>query len=114
MGELGYVIPTDGAPEFRTEIAERYNRDTEDVVLTCGTQETDFLTFMSLLSEEDHTVVVSPAYQSLAPEYVTTIKLWFSRIEDIDTLPGGGNLEPSEAESRDEPNGYDGDSRSEN
>src|SRR5699024_5309533 len=48
VDELGYVIPTDGTPEFRTEIAERYDRDTEEVVLTCGTQEADFLTFMSL------------------------------------------------------------------
>lgn len=72
VDELGYVIPTDGTPEFRTEIAERYDRDTEEVVLTCGTQEADFLTFMSLLSDGDHTVVVSPTYQSLAsvPESV--------------------------------------------
>lgn len=66
VGELGYVIPTDGEPEFRAEIAERYGRDTDEAVLTCGTQEADFLTFMSLLSEGDHTVVVSPTYQSLA------------------------------------------------
>jgi aspartate/methionine/tyrosine aminotransferase len=66
VGELGYVIPTDGDPEFRAEIAERYGRDAEEVVLTCGTQEADYLTFMALLEEGDHSVVVSPTYQSLA------------------------------------------------
>ena len=66
VGELGYVIPTDGAPEFRAEIADRYGRDAEEVVLTCGTQEADYLTFMALLDEGDHSVVVSPTYQSLA------------------------------------------------
>ena len=66
VGELGYVIPTDGEPAFRAEIAERYGRDTEEIVLTCGTQEADFLTFASFLDEGDHSVVVSPTYQSLA------------------------------------------------
>lgn len=66
VGELGYVIPTDGDPDFRADIAERYGRDAEEVVLTCGTQEADYLTFMSLLDEGDHSVVVSPTYQSLA------------------------------------------------
>ncbi|ELY96228.1 class I and II aminotransferase [Natrialba hulunbeirensis JCM 10989] len=66
VGEVGYVIPTDGSPEFRAAIAERYGRDPEEVVLTCGTQEADYLTFMALLNEGDHSVVVSPTYQSLA------------------------------------------------
>ena len=66
VGELGYVIPTDGDPELRAKIAERYGRDAEEVVLTCGTQEADYLTFMALLDEGDHSVVVSPTYQSLA------------------------------------------------
>ena len=66
VGELGYVIPTDGDPELRADIAERYGRDAEEVVLTCGTQEADYLTFMALLDEGDHSVVVSPTYQSLA------------------------------------------------
>ncbi|OYR57002.1 aminotransferase class I/II-fold pyridoxal phosphate-dependent enzyme [Halorubrum halodurans] len=79
VGELGYVIPTDGKPDFRAEIADRYGRDAEEVVLTCGTQEADYLTFMSLLDEGDHSVVVSPTYQSLAsvPESigeVTTVR----------------------------------------
>lgn len=65
VGELGYVIPTDGDPRFREEIATRYDRDGEEVVLTCGTQEADYLTLASLLDEDDHAVVVSPTYQSL-------------------------------------------------
>lgn len=48
--------------------------------------------------------------EPLAPEYAATIDLWFSRIE---TLPRGIDPEPSGSESRDEPNDYDGDSRSE-
>lgn len=66
VGELGYVIPTDGSPEFRAAIAERYDRDADEVVLTCGTQEADYLTFMALLEAGDHSVVVSPTYQSLS------------------------------------------------
>ncbi|MXV61566.1 aminotransferase class I/II-fold pyridoxal phosphate-dependent enzyme [Natronorubrum sp. JWXQ-INN-674] len=66
VGELGYVIPTDGSPAFRAKIAERYGRDAAEVVLTCGTQEADYLTFTALLEEGDHSVVVSPTYQSLA------------------------------------------------
>ncbi|MFD1514363.1 aminotransferase class I/II-fold pyridoxal phosphate-dependent enzyme [Halomarina rubra] len=87
VGELGYVIPTDGSPDFRADIAERYDRDAEEVVLTCGTQEADFLTFMSLLSEGDHTVVVSPTYQSLAsvPESV-------GEVSEVRTEPPDWNL----------------------
>lgn len=66
VGDLGYVIPTDGDPKFRADIAARYDRDAAEVVLTCGTQEADYLTFMALLNEGDHSVVVSPTYQSLA------------------------------------------------
>jgi aspartate/methionine/tyrosine aminotransferase len=62
-GELGYVIPTDGDPEFRAEVAARYGRDADDVAFTCGTQEANFLAFAALV--EDHAVVVTPTYQSL-------------------------------------------------
>ena len=65
VDELGYVIPTDGEPDFRAAIADRYDRSAEEVVLTCGTQEADFLAFMALLDDGDHAVVVSPTYQSL-------------------------------------------------
>jgi aspartate/methionine/tyrosine aminotransferase len=78
-GDLGYVIPTDGDPALRADIAARYDRSAEEVVLTCGTQEADFLTFMSLLDEGDHAVVVAPTYQSLesvpaAVGSVTTVR----------------------------------------
>ncbi|MFC4359877.1 pyridoxal phosphate-dependent aminotransferase [Halobium salinum] len=65
VGEMGYVIPTDGDPTFRADIADRHGRDAEEVVLTCGTQEADFLGFLSLVDEGDHAVVVAPTYQSL-------------------------------------------------
>lgn len=64
-GKLGYVIPTNGDPSFRAEIAERYGREAEEVAFTCGAQEANFLTFLSLLNEDDHAVVVTPTYQSL-------------------------------------------------
>lgn len=65
VGKLGYVIPTNGDPSFRAEIAEQYGREQDEVAFTCGTQEANFLTFLSLLNEDDHAVVVTPTYQSL-------------------------------------------------
>lgn len=64
-GALDYVIPTDGDPEFRGEVAARYGRSAEEVVFTCGAQEANLLTFLSLLNAGDHAVVVTPTYQSL-------------------------------------------------
>ena len=65
-GALGYVIPTDGDPEFRAEVADRYGRDADDVLFTVGTQEANFLTFLSILEDErSHAVVVTPTYQAL-------------------------------------------------
>lgn len=66
-GELDYVIPTDGDPEFRAEVGERYGRGADEVVFTVGTQEANFLTFLSLLGSDrgNHAVVVTPTYQSL-------------------------------------------------
>ena len=65
-GELGYVIPTDGDPEFRAEVASRYDRAADEVLFTVGTQEANFLVFLSLLEDpEDHAVVVTPTYQAL-------------------------------------------------
>jgi aspartate/methionine/tyrosine aminotransferase len=63
--DLGYVIPTDGDPEFRAEVAADYGRDAEEVVFTCGTQEANLLVFLALLSAGDRAVVVTPTYQSL-------------------------------------------------
>ena len=66
-GDLGYVIPTNGDPAFRADVAERYGRDTDEVLFTCGTQEANFLAFCSLLEDpEDHAVVVTPTYQALS------------------------------------------------
>ena len=66
-GKLGYVIPTNGDPEFRAEVADRYDRSADEVLFTCGTQEANFLAFLSLLNgdEDGHAVVVTPTYQAL-------------------------------------------------
>ncbi|MEZ3116215.1 aminotransferase class I/II-fold pyridoxal phosphate-dependent enzyme [Halobaculum sp. MBLA0147] len=76
-GKLGYVIPTDGDPAFRAEVAARYDRSADEVAFTCGTQEANFLTFLSLVSDPaapghdervgqgTHAVVVTPTYQAL-------------------------------------------------
>ncbi len=64
-GELGYVIPTNGDPEIRGTIAARYDREPDEVLCTCGTQEANFLAFHALLEPGDHAVVVTPTYQSL-------------------------------------------------
>ena len=63
--DLGYVIPTDGDPEFRGEVAARYGRDADEVTFTCGAQEANFLAIHALMDEGDHAVVVTPTYQSL-------------------------------------------------
>ena len=78
-GSLGYVIPTNGDPELRAKIGERYDRSAEEVLLTNGTQEANFVTFLSLLSDDKHAVVISPVYQSLVsvPEAIGSIsKVW--------------------------------------
>ncbi|WP_435124244.1 aminotransferase class I/II-fold pyridoxal phosphate-dependent enzyme [Halobaculum sp. D14] len=66
-GKLGYVIPTNGDPEFRADVASRYGRSADEVLFTCGTQEANFLAFLSLLNagHGDHAVVVTPTYQAL-------------------------------------------------
>ena len=82
-GKLGYVIPTNGDPEFRASVGDRYDRSADEVLFTCGTQEANFLTFLSLLGDEaavdgggdaaspegvgsgTHAVVVTPTYQAL-------------------------------------------------
>lgn len=64
-GDLDYVIPTDGDPNFRATVAARYGRSVEEVAFTCGTQEANLLVFLSLLDAGDHVVVLTPTYQSL-------------------------------------------------
>jgi len=64
-GNLGYVIPTNGDPELRNEIGERYGKGKDEVLFTCGTQEANFLVFLSLMDRDSHAVVVTPTYQAL-------------------------------------------------
>jgi aspartate/methionine/tyrosine aminotransferase len=65
VGELGYVIPTNGDPELRAAVGERYGRGADEVLFTVGTQEANFLAFAALMDEGDHAVVVTPTYQAL-------------------------------------------------
>ncbi|WP_331234654.1 aminotransferase class I/II-fold pyridoxal phosphate-dependent enzyme [Natronorarus salvus] len=65
-GELGYVIPTNGDPEFRAEVGARYDRGRDEVLFTCGTQEANFLAFLALMRGDAHAVVVTPTYQALS------------------------------------------------
>lgn len=62
-GELGYVIPTAGDPEFRAEVGTHHGRDAAGTLFTCGTQEANLLAMLALL--DDHAVVVTPTYGSL-------------------------------------------------
>ncbi|MFB6131370.1 MAG: pyridoxal phosphate-dependent aminotransferase [Salinigranum sp.] len=65
-GDLGYVVPTNGDPGFRATLAERYGRSADEVLFTCGTQEANFLAFLSLVGPDDHAVVVTPTYGALS------------------------------------------------
>ena len=81
-GRLDYVIPTNGDPDLRASVGDRYRRSADEVLFTCGTQEANFLAFASLLGDEagigeggggdydpvgtgTHAVVVTPTYQAL-------------------------------------------------
>lgn len=65
VGKVGYVIPTCGKRELRDKVGELYGLEGDNILFTCGTQEANFLTFISLLSQDDHAVVVTPTYQAL-------------------------------------------------
>jgi aspartate/methionine/tyrosine aminotransferase len=83
-GELGYVIPTDGDPEFRAEVGERYDRASNEILFTCGTQEANLLAFLSVMDENAHAVVVTPTYQSLhaVPEAFGDVsRIWLEPLE---------------------------------
>ena len=116
-GKLDYVIPTNGDPAFRESVAERYGRSRDEVLFTCGTQEANFLAFLSLLGDEDavggtgeddtrsgeddtggrgigtgtHAVVVTPTYQALhaVPEA-------FGEVTRVELEPPEWTLEPEE------------------
>ena len=62
-GDLGYVIPTAGEPEFREAVGDHHSRSTEETLFTCGTQEANLLALLTLV--ETHAVVVTPTYGSL-------------------------------------------------
>ncbi|MFW6038168.1 MAG: aminotransferase class I/II-fold pyridoxal phosphate-dependent enzyme [Candidatus Saliniplasma sp.] len=92
VGKMGYVIPTNGDPDLRDEVAGRYGRGGDEILFTCGTQEANFLTFITLLDKEDHVIVITPTYQALhsVPEAfadVTRIALqppeWTLSIEKV-------------------------------
>ena len=107
-GELGYVIPTNGDPEFRAEVGERYGRSADEVLFTCGTQEANFLVFQALMDEDSHAVggdaassprgstshavVVAPTYQALhaVPEAIGSVtRVWLDAPDwelDVDAV----------------------------
>jgi len=64
-GTLGYVVPTNGDPQLRAQIAERYGRDADEILFTCGTQEANLLAVLATLDRGSHAVCVTPTYQSL-------------------------------------------------
>ena len=90
-GTLGYVIPTNGDPEFRADVAARYGRSADEVLFTCGTQEANFLAFLALMSSEYGTeaVVVTPTYQSLHAVPET-----FGSVTRVPLEPPGWELDP--------------------
>ncbi len=65
VGNVGYVIPTCGKRELREKVGELYGLKGDNILFTCGTQEANFLTFISSLSKDDHALVVTPTYQAL-------------------------------------------------
>jgi len=106
-GKLGYVIPTNGDPEFRAAVGDRYDRSADEVLFTCGTQEANFLTFLSLLGDETpvdgggetaspegvgsgtHAVVVTPTYQALH-----AVPDAFGDVTRVDLEPPEWELDP--------------------
>lgn len=65
-GDLGYVIPTDGDPDFRAAVGETHGRGADEVLFTCGTQEANYLGFRAVLENGGHAVVVTPTYEALS------------------------------------------------
>ncbi|MUW15731.1 aminotransferase class I/II-fold pyridoxal phosphate-dependent enzyme [Halorubrum sp. CBA1125] len=107
-GRLGYVIPTNGDPDLRGAVGDRYGRSADEVLFTCGAQEANFLAFLALLGDEEavggtggvgpgteeigsgtHAVVVTPTYQALhsVPEAV-------GEVTRVELEPPGWELDP--------------------
>jgi aspartate/methionine/tyrosine aminotransferase len=108
-GKLDYVIPTNGDPELRSAVADRYERAADEVLFTCGTQEANLLAFLSLMDRDEslggdaasssgsagrnsHAVVVTPTYQALhaVPEAIGDVsRVWLEPPEwelDVDAV----------------------------
>ncbi|WP_435076112.1 pyridoxal phosphate-dependent aminotransferase [Halococcus sp. AFM35] len=98
-GDLGYVIPTDGDPEFREEVAARYGRSADEVIFTCGTQEANLLAMLATLDDEDHAVVVTPTYQSLH-----ALPRSLASVSTVELTPPEWNLDPDAVADAIEPN----------
>ncbi|WP_256686812.1 aminotransferase class I/II-fold pyridoxal phosphate-dependent enzyme [Halococcus qingdaonensis] len=98
-GDLGYVIPTDGDPDFRAEIAARYGRSADEVVFTCGTQEANLLAMLATLDDGDHAVVVTPTYQSLH-----ALPRSIADVSTVELAPPEWTLDPDAVADAIEPN----------
>ncbi|WP_255195309.1 aminotransferase class I/II-fold pyridoxal phosphate-dependent enzyme [Halorarius litoreus] len=85
-GELGYVIPTAGDPALRRTIGERYDRDADEVLCTCGAQEANFVAFAALMGE--HAVTITPTYQSLH-----SVPRAFGEVTTVDLEPPEWDLD---------------------
>lgn len=64
--QLGYTEST-GLPALREEIVKQYYQglSLDEILCFAGAEEGIYATMRALLTEEDHVVVVTPAYQSL-------------------------------------------------
>ncbi|MGI8486796.1 MAG: aminotransferase class I/II-fold pyridoxal phosphate-dependent enzyme [Thermomicrobiales bacterium] len=82
---LGYSEAR-GTEELRTILAKTYERATaDDILVTTGAIEANFLLFNALLEAGDHVVAVSPAYQQLhsVPRAIgCDLDLWSVQTED--------------------------------
>lgn len=79
-----------------------YDRTVKDILKALATDETD-------VDSDSVVAYLRSNTTPLAPEYVATINLWLSRIDEAEQLPGQRALETVP----DEPNDYDPESRSE-
>ena len=98
-GALDYVIPTNGDPELRDELAGRYDRTADEVLCTCGTQEANFLAFIALMDRDAHAVCVTPTYQSLHE-----LPRSFGSVTTVDLTPPRWTLDVDAVADAIEPN----------